>query len=217
MNGLIIFHEIISRVNRSLRRYVPWKDIDSWTCVACGGCCKEFKINLTSYEYVKLTRLFGYDIFGIDDRGKPTLKKVSNSCVFQDRSGLCTLQPLGLKPIACRMWPFWIRGERISEIGDARFEYAGFDYYVYVDRSYPCPGFGRGKKDEIPLIIEELIEIMRNPSIQQMRSTMCLNRRQKIPVGLLAHGSSGKYSLCPSVKISLDNLRFLKRLNHSLG
>lgn len=146
--------------------------MDSWSCIACGGCCSDrFSIILTSYEYAKLSKSYGFQVMYMDRRGNPCLKKVRGRCVFQDSAGLCTLQPLGMKPMACRMWPFTIRREPIPGCGDALFQYGGEDYYVYVDRSYRCPGIGRGKPEELHSTIAELIEIRRNPSKQQQYST----------------------------------------------
>jgi len=78
---------------------------------------------------------------------------------------------LGMKPMACTMWPFAIRRKPISGCGDALFEYGGEDYYVYVDTLYRCLGIGTGNPEELHSIIAELMGIWRNTSKQQQYST----------------------------------------------
>ncbi|MDW8045068.1 MAG: YkgJ family cysteine cluster protein [Nitrososphaerota archaeon] len=154
------------------RRYIPWTSIRSWSCLMCGECCRQFKIILTPYDYAKISKRFGYEYIYIDNLGNPCIKKVNdNRCVFQNASNLCSLQPLGIKPLACKMWPFMIHKDPRFEHRDALFHYKGEDYYVYVDRSYPCPGIGKGDSEKLYRTIVELIEIQHNPLKHQLYST----------------------------------------------
>ncbi|MEM2210833.1 MAG: YkgJ family cysteine cluster protein [Nitrososphaerales archaeon] len=154
-----------------MRRYVPWMSIKSWSCLTCGECCKQFKIILTPYDYAIISKRFGYNTIYIDNLGNPCLKKVNGKCIFQDANNLCSLQPLGMKPLACKIWPFIIYKRPKFEYKDALFRYKGEDYYVYVDKSYPCPGVNKGNSEKLYRTIIELIEIQHNPSRQQLYST----------------------------------------------
>jgi len=155
----------------SLDRYVPWQRIDAWSCLGCGRCCSHFRVILRPYEYALLTRLYGHIIVQIDSTGNPCLRKVDGRCIFHDSHGLCLLQPLGMKPLACRVWPFTVHSKPKHSAHEALFVHKGRDYYVYVDRSYPCRGMGVGTKENPRSAIGEIIELYRNPTKPQLHST----------------------------------------------
>jgi Fe-S-cluster containining protein len=96
----------------------------------------------------------------MDSVGNPCLGQVRGRCIFLDARRLCTLQPLDMKPMACKMWPFTVDKKPGCE--EALFQYKGEDYHVYVDRSYPCPGIGKGDPVELHWTISELVEIQHN-------------------------------------------------------
>lgn len=145
--------------------YTPWRRIKSWRCLACGKCCRHFSVPLRAIEYVQITNNFGDGVVTIDT-GKPRLKKVGGTCVFQHPSGLCELQSLGLKPSACKLWPFAILDKKHT---DAVFHFKGKKYYVYVNTS--CMGINKGDPSELPLTVHEVIEISLNPDRPQACST----------------------------------------------
>lgn len=131
--------------------HVPWRLVASWHCNACGNCCKEYRVRLRAYEYLKL-RNTGL----IEERaGRFFIKKIGGQCPFQN-GNLCSLG--NSKPIACKLYPFSIlkKGEE-----EALFEYEGEEFYVYVDDF--CRNV-RLKKSlnpsaEIVMKIEEAMEI----------------------------------------------------------
>ncbi|MBO8182353.1 MAG: YkgJ family cysteine cluster protein [Archaeoglobus sp.] len=101
---------------------VPWSRIHSWHCVACGECCKHFKVPLTFWEYLRFRKL-GL----VEERRKYYLRKIGGRCPFQ-MGRLCGIQES--KPFVCKLFPFIIRQK-----GDdsALFCYNDEEYYVYVD------------------------------------------------------------------------------------
>jgi Fe-S-cluster containining protein len=114
---------------------VPWREVKSWHCTACGRCCREYRVPLRFYEYLKL-RATGF----VEERfGKFYIKKIGKMCPFQV-GRLCSLQGNN-KPTACKLYPFMI-----EKRGDAKaeFEYKGETFYVYVDVS-TCPNIVLGK------------------------------------------------------------------------
>jgi len=157
----------------SFGRYVPWRRIGAWSCLGCGGCCTHFRVVLRPYEYALLTEVYGHGIIRIDSMGSPCLKRVGNKCIFQDNYGLCALQPLRMKPLACKVWPFAVCSEpkRKHENGEALFVYKGRDYYVHIDMSYPCRGIGAGTREKLHSTIAEVIELQQNPANPQIHST----------------------------------------------
>jgi Fe-S-cluster containining protein len=153
-------------------RYIPWSRIRSWRCTGCGRCCSRFRVVLRAYEYALITENFGQMATWIDGLGDPCLAKVGGRCVFQDWSGLCRLQSMGMKPLACKVWPFIVQREpRPRSTRDASFHYRGEEYFVYVDTTCPCDGMNRGDPDELPLTVAEAIEISRDPDRPQRYTT----------------------------------------------
>lgn len=175
--------------------YLPWRRVGSWRCLACGECCRKFVVVLTSYEYARLTNLLGPDVVEIDRHGDPCLRQRGGTCVFQGEDGLCGLQPLGLKPLACKVWPFKVErvegGEEVSH--EELFTYGGETYRVLVHSA--CSGLGKGTWEEMVEAIKEVIEIKRNPEAPQRYTTadletLCKPSRRR-PLSLSAPGSAG--------------------------
>lgn len=147
--------------------YVPWRAVRGWACLACGECCKWYRVPLTPYEYALIVETLGAGFVEVTGTGNPCLKRVGGTCVFQDASGLCGLQPLGLKPLACKAWPFRVQ----KRAGDRRalFVYEGEEYYVYVNTK--CKGVNAGTFYDLVQAIREVIELRENPRRAQFFST----------------------------------------------
>ena len=157
----------------SSSRYVPWQKIRSWICLRCGGCCRRFKIVVTPYEYVRLSH-YSKGLVCVDDTSNLVLRKVEGRCVAQDTYGLCALQKLGMKPVACKVWPFTIFPNPKHRNPEALFIHEGKEYFVYVDRAYPCAGMNRGNPEALLPIIEEVVEIYQGRYRTQLLSTSSL-------------------------------------------
>lgn len=126
---------------------VPWKQVASWHCNACGKCCREYTVRLTFYEYL-LLRKTGF----VEEKATGYyIKKIGKSCPFQHRN-LCLLHGK-IKPKACRLFPFVIlkKGEE-----DARYEFKGEEFYVYLELG--CPNIKIEKGGIVPLV-EEAIKV----------------------------------------------------------
>ncbi len=130
--------------------HVPWRRVHSWKCVACGRCCREYRVPLRFYEYLKL-RHTGF----VEERyGRFYIRKIGGRCPFQI-GRLCSLQG-EMKPVACKLYPFSVRkkGDEMAE-----YEYEGETYYVYVDVS-TCPNVVLGRPSEVMLkLVKEAVQI----------------------------------------------------------
>jgi hypothetical protein len=105
--------------------------------------------------------------------GSPCLGRRNGNCYFLNDHGSCYLQPIGMKPFACKIWPFAVysNNKRYGE-GDAYFRHRDEGYYVYLPQnSSICPGINRGDPAELPLIISEIVELYKNPFKEQVYST----------------------------------------------
>lgn len=145
--------------------------MSSWRCIACGDCCRKFIVALTSYEVASLIKAFGYEVLEVDRYGGTYLKKVDGACIFQSYDGLCTLQPLGLKPLACKVWPF-----KVVEVKDLSSVWEK-EFFSYRGRLYKacihtfCRGIGRGCFKDLLMALKEVIELREQPTKFQIYST----------------------------------------------
>lgn len=157
---------------RDALHYIPWKHIRSWNCIRCGRCCREFQINLRFYDYARIAQHWPETV-DVDHTGVPFIKRAHGRCVFQHSSGLCRLQPQGMKPIICKLWPFKVfPAARRRGHDNARFHYKDGDFFVYLNPFYKiCPGINRGVTKDLPLVVKEIIEIFHNLSRDQQYST----------------------------------------------
>ena len=138
---------------------VPWRKVENWLCVACGDCCREFRVPLRTYEAVRLANLFGYKCLELGLRGCRLRKRPDGRCVFQvyrEGKWICGIQ--SVKPLACKLWPFFISDEPQDSKDEAEYEFKGYRFYVYVNPfcrgviyGKPCGAFA---KKVIPEFIE---------------------------------------------------------------
>ncbi|MFQ6043550.1 MAG: YkgJ family cysteine cluster protein [Candidatus Poribacteria bacterium] len=150
--------------------YVPWKQVNNWLCLGCGKCCYRYAIQLKDDE-AAMIRKFWSDAVE-ERRGRIYLRKVGKKCLFQSGQS-CALQPLGLKPIACKIWPFYFSTVPIidwdSSNYQSQFLCRGKEYFVYVNTS--CYGVNRGTQSNLRKVISEIIMLQANPKEQQHYST----------------------------------------------
>jgi len=119
---------------------IPWKHVTTWSCFACGKCCRKFKVQLNLDEAEKLVEKYGTNIIEFE-RGTPYLRKKGGMCVFQD-GNICTIQED--KPIACKLWPFYVKNAPIhpNDFFSAHYRYKNKTFYIYI-HSW-CTGVNRG-------------------------------------------------------------------------
>ena len=138
---------------------IPWTDVHSWACKACGNCCLGYKVPLKMEEYVYVNNKYGPRVleYGM---GKAYLKnRKDRRCVFQTPlmgRWICTLQ--GTKPTACRLFPFRIHNKPKYKRGDnAGIKIRDKTYYLYLDPE--CQGIVQGnpsdrfRNDIVPEIV----------------------------------------------------------------
>jgi Fe-S-cluster containining protein len=119
-----------------------------------------------------MTKHFGHGMTETDNLGNPCVRKVRGRCVFQDDEGLCNAQRLGLKPLACKLWPFMVFKEpRRRFEAEASFRHQGRESFVYVDTAFPCNGLNKGNPEELPLILAEAVEVARDQGRAQHHTT----------------------------------------------
>lgn len=138
--------------------HVPWRLVASWHCSACGNCCKEYRVRLRAYEYLKLRKTGLIE----EKAGRFYIRKIGRLCPFQS-GNICSLG--NFKPVACKLYPFSVlkKGEE-----NALFEFEGEEFYVYVDDfcwNVRLKGDLRPSAEIVPKV-EEAIEIILGKRIE---------------------------------------------------
>jgi Fe-S-cluster containining protein len=152
---------------------IPWKEVNSWSCVACGNCCVGYRIPLKIEEMVLINNRYGPQVMELG-MGKAYLRNRPNGrCFFQRplmSRWICTLQ--AKKPIACRLFPFRIQKEPIYKHADnAALNFKGNRFYLYLDPA--CEGINTGKPSDRfkHQVISEIIKIGMGIPVKQKFTT----------------------------------------------
>jgi len=143
------------------RGLIPWREVRTWECTACGRCCIGYRVPLKMDEYIRITKLYGYDVVEVG-MGKVYLRRgPDNRCVFLRPilgRWVCTLQ--SMKPLACKLYPFriYMRPLYNREDGSA-YNYKGKTLHIYLDPH--CEGIRPGRPSEhfVRHILPEVVEI----------------------------------------------------------
>jgi uncharacterized protein len=126
-------------------QFVPWRNVADWHCKACGYCCKLYSVVLGFPEWLKITKAFGAETT-VSDMSRFYIKRAGDgSCAFLCCNSLnysCGLQ--GMKPEACKIWPFKVLSEpKYGEPKQAEFDFGKAKLYVYADTM--CSGLRYGE------------------------------------------------------------------------
>jgi Fe-S-cluster containining protein len=118
-------------------------------------------VQLTTKEWLELTRRYGYAIVE-QDFGRFYLRKtIDEKCPFllrRDARFLCTLQQQNKKPLACKMWPFKVLDEpKYGCAKEAAFNFLNRRFYVYTVSNCPGIQWGRPVKGFIKKTLPEII------------------------------------------------------------
>jgi len=152
---------------------LPWRNVASWNCIACGMCCRGFHVVVGFNEWVKIVGAYGV---GVTESGLDKLylkKREDGTCVFLHKfydTWLCGLQHM--KPKACKLWPFKVLGRpKYGRPNEASYRYADRRLFIYLDSScmgikwgYPTQEFAHGT-------LTELVEIALGIRAKQYYST----------------------------------------------
>ena len=157
---------------------VPWRHVKSWSCVACGLCCKGFNVVLNFPEWINIVKAYGVD-FTQPGISRFYLKhKSDDTCVFLHNyygNWLCALQHM--KPMACKLWPFKISHKpKYGRANEARYDLANMKLYLYVDPS--CVGLRWGSPDPefLNSTLPEFVDLALGQRRKQVYSTAGFSR-----------------------------------------
>jgi Fe-S-cluster containining protein len=124
-------------------------------------------------EFVKVANSFGSDKleYGV---GKVYIKvRPDRRCFFHAASSgrwICTLQ--GIKPIACKLFPFRIQKEPIYKRGDnSQIKIFGKTYHIYLDPVCRGIEYGRPSQRFLGKVVPEIVTIGLGVAQKQRYST----------------------------------------------
>ncbi len=155
------------------RGLIPWSQVNSWSCVACGNCCLGYRVPLKADEYARVAHIYGHEVveFGL---GKVYLKHgYGDRCIFQRPSQgrwVCSLQ--AMKPLACKLFPFRVQSKPVYQRGDgSAYNYQGNTFHVYMDPA--CDGIRVGKPSPrfLHQVLPEVIQIGMGQRYKQRYTT----------------------------------------------
>ncbi len=176
--------------------YLPWSRVSDFVCLACGLCCYHFRVPLKPHEALSIARTFGPE-FVTSIAGRQYISKDSGEpCPFLVRENgayLCLLQGLGMKPSACKVWPFMIyRRPEHGRAEEAYYSHRLGSFYVYVDQR--CPGIRPGRPTpKLVRTIDEAIEVWMGMRGNQIYTTASLTGRIRAStIGLTTRRALGK-------------------------
>ena len=148
---------------------VPWRLVKSWTCLACGSCCRRYAVNLTWKEHRKIGK-FWPDKVRIKKK-KPYLgRRIDGTCEFLSGK-LCRLQMLNIKPFACKIWPFRVllKPDKMDKNFDGLYQTHNKEYFIYL--SPTCLGINKGNPIDLNKTVEEVIRLRNGIEREQYYST----------------------------------------------
>jgi len=155
------------------RVFLPWRKVRYWECLACGDCCKWFRVPLRMDEYANILKNYGSSFVKIDIGKVYLAKRHDGRCIFQFQSSgrwVCGIQ--ASKPIACKQWPFIVVKKPLFGHADmALIRWYESNYYIYVDPR--CRGVALGNPSTILLdkILPEVLNLSQGIRTDQYYST----------------------------------------------
>lgn len=152
---------------------VPWRRVESWTCVACGLCCKGFDVVLDFPEWINIVKTYGVDFTQPSISRFYLRRKSDGTCVFLYNhygTWLCSLQRM--KPIACKLWPFKISDKpKYGNSKEASCKWSNQKLYIYVDPSCIGLRWGSPNLEFASTILPEFIDLALYQRRKQFHST----------------------------------------------
>jgi Fe-S-cluster containining protein len=158
---------------------IPWRYVESWNCIACGICCKDYQVVIGFNEWINLLQTYGV---GVTQPGVNKFylgKKGDGTCLFLYKffdAWLCGLQDA--KPKACKLWPFKILSKPdFGRPNEAVYKYGDRNFFVYVDPSCVGIRWGKPTPEFTYRILTELVEIATGIREKQYYSTSRISYR----------------------------------------
>ncbi len=140
---------------------IPWSYVQSWNCIACGICCRDYSVVLEFSEWLNVIRAFGAETTILSISKFYLRRRCDGTCVFLHKTlniWLCGLQ--NMKPTAFKLWPFKVLDEpRFGRSDEASYLYNGKKFFIYADPFCIGIRWGNPVQEFMYKTLPELIEI----------------------------------------------------------
>ena len=157
-------------------RIIPWSQIRSWRCIACGACCRNYDVVLKLPEWLNIVSSFGFKCTASSINNFLLKRRTNGSCVFLFEKGnksICGLQYA--KPQSCKLWPFKISDRpRYGVSHKAAYWYRNREFYIYADSACVGLNLGLPTQEFTYSVIPEFIEVALRARQQQCKTTALL-------------------------------------------
>jgi Fe-S-cluster containining protein len=161
------------RVAGKVMRVVPWSQVSSWRCRACGKCCREYDVVLKFPEWLSIVKNFGVEYTASSISKFLLRRRADGSCPFLYQTptlAFCALQHS--KPQACRLWPFKVLDRpRYGTPDEAQYRYGNRKLYVYVDTACLGLKYGAPTREYTYSVISEFVQTAFGVRRRQFKST----------------------------------------------
>jgi Fe-S-cluster containining protein len=154
-------------------RFVPWRCLADWRCIACGDCCRLYSVVISFHEWLRIIRNFGVEqtASGLD---KLFIKRRGDgSCAFLNSFSdtySCGIQYM--KPRACQIWPFKILAQpRFGYTDEAIYHYGKDSFFVYADPMCSGLRYGMPTREFANHTLKEFVEIAMGLRTNQCKTT----------------------------------------------
>ena len=142
----------------------------------CGNCCRFYSVVIDFPEWLQIVRCFGVEKTSAG-LNRFYIKRCNNGCCpflynFSDFY-LCKIQ--GMKPGACKQWPFKVLSEpKFGDPNHALYNYGGLRLFVYADSVCSGLRYGTPRRDFAALTLREFVEISLGKRQNQSKTTCFL-------------------------------------------
>jgi Fe-S-cluster containining protein len=155
---------------------VPWSQVSSWRCNACGICCRRYDVLLKLPEWLSIVKKYGVKYTASSINSFLLRKRPDGSCTFlveAPNTAFCSLQRT--KPQACKLWPFKILDRpKFGSPSNASYRFGNRRLFIYADAACTGLTFGAPTHDFAYSVIPEFIEIAFGLRQKQFKSTAIL-------------------------------------------
>ena len=155
---------------------VPWSQVRSWRCNACGICCRYYDVVLKFPEWLNIVKNFGVEYTAPGLNRFFFGKRADGSCAFLHETSnvsFCGLQHA--KPQACKLWPFKVLDKpKFGSPDSAVYYHGNRRLFIYVDPACTGLKFGVPTQEFTYSVIPEFIEIAFGVRRKQFKTTAIL-------------------------------------------
>ncbi len=158
-------------------QFVPWGQVADWKCIACGQCCRLYRVVLNFHEWLRIVKYYGVEQTASSLNELFIRRKTDGSCVFLNsfpNTCACSLQ--NMKPKACQLWPFKIlQYPKFGRSRHAAYQVGDSVFFVYVDPMCCGLKYGTPTWEFAYQTVGEFVELALGLRSSQLKTTASMS------------------------------------------